>query len=1544
MAQTELKIGLEIPRLNDFDSYDAYKDVVELWKVTTDHPKKKLGAYLVTGLPNKSKTFGNNIQEGLFAKHRPTELANDESGIDKVLAYLDSILSKTPLSQSIEAFAKVHFFRRKPGQKISEYIREFDIACNKCKNKNVAIDQTQKTFILLLGASLENHQYEMLKGYMDDCDESEIYEKVKERMMFVLTNSLGEVCGQGKVESQPLDEAFFTEHEEAFAAWQAKKNQYKGKQGQSYPSSNRYNNNHSNGFQNYKGNSSNNNNNNSKYKNDSDQNPKDKMGRVLKCRECGSYKHLQKQCPYYKKRKGDQQAYMMQGETSDRGSVTEGESDEYEDAQDNVQKVLFTNDKAELSRFTAESLNCAALDTCCTSSVSGDKWMQIYLKAIPKHLQKKIKGPFSTGTEFTFGNNQSLKSGKAYTIPIVVAGDIHEITVDIIPSDIPLLLSKSHMKQLGIALDMANDTATANGKPLKVNTTSAGHFIVNLLGENDNDDTILLAECMNIDLTEESIDKVHKLLDKLHKQLGHRPRKVFIDFLKSADQFNDSFLPIIDKIIDGCEGCLLRKRSPDRPAVALNPANDFNDIVAMDLKIFHGKYILYMVDCFTRYTLGTVIPSKEPQVVIKAIIRLWIRIFGKPKQFWFDNGGEFSNTMMMEVCSKLDIKIHTTGSSSPWQNGYGEKHHYVVDTILEQNLRDYPELGLETSLAWACYAKNILSNIYGFSPYELVFGRKPHMIDILEAPPTAQEVRTHCQVFEENMNAMIAAKAAFIKAQNCEKLKLALRSKIRTVDHIYHPGDYVYYRREKDDRWLGPGKVMWQDNKVIMVRHGGYCTRVSANRLLPVKEELRRKIEAGEIAGADIEREALNPNDDSNNQAVTNDTARITRQNNIVQNVEVDNDVPVDNDTTENQQNPTAEHSAADNNADQDTLNQADDHEIFHEAQNESTTSNDQQPQTLRKEASKTKAAKAKNQANTLVFKTQEKVLLKINDEWKPALIMNRAGKATCKASNTWYNVELDSGEKFSTDMAQQEFKRINEEHQIMLTISQELLAVLVPQDRHKSDECMQAKYNELEKLKEFNTYKVVEDKGQERITTTWVLTEKGTETRARLTARGFQETEDIPKDSPTLHKSSLRLVLTLATALGWMIQTTDIRSAFLQGNDLDRIVYVKPPKEANMNGFLWLLNKCLYGLKDASKQWYGKVESRLLKLGFKKSVDDYGLFYLVKDGVLQGIIGLHVDDFIHAGTDFFNKVIMPKVLSIFKVGKSEQSIFMYTGFQLNQERNAITLDQKAYVERVKIPTIEAKRLTELDSELTEEELTTLRQMVGSLNWTVRSTRPDLAFELINLSTKFKGGKVADLKAAKKTLLRLKDEACVKLPSIKLETAELFLYTDASHGNLNEAKDSTGAYIIFLVDPATGKAAALDWKSNKIKRVVNSTLGAEALSLYNGLDAAIATRKLLQDMTGGKYEFKLRAIIDNKDTYDAIHSSTNVGERRLRREIAAIQQCLKDGEVNSIIWVKGEHQLSDVLTKKGADGNKLLTVLQTGFISSESLQVIRRSY
>ena len=90
---------------------------------------------------------------------------------------------------------------------------------------------------------------------------------------------------------------------------------------------------------------------------------------------------------------------------------------------------------------------------------------------------------------------------------------------------------------------------------------------------------------------------------------------------------------LLDDIIDGCEGCILRKRSPDRPAVAMPMANDFNDVVSMDLKINHkhNTIILYIVDLFSRYTAAHVIPDKKPESVIKPFLQSWILTrFGPP--------------------------------------------------------------------------------------------------------------------------------------------------------------------------------------------------------------------------------------------------------------------------------------------------------------------------------------------------------------------------------------------------------------------------------------------------------------------------------------------------------------------------------------------------------------------------------------------------------------------------------------------------------------------------------------------------------------------------------------------------------------------------------------------------------------------------------------------------------------------------------------------------------------------------------------------------
>ena len=65
---------------------------------------------------------------------------------------------------------------------------------------------------------------------------------------------------------------------------------------------------------------------------------------------------------------------------------------------------------------------------------------------------------------------------------------------------------------------------------------------------------------------------------------------------------------------------------------------------------------------------------------------------------------------------------------------------------------------------------------------------------------------------------------------------------------------------------------------------------------------------------------------------------------------------------------------------------------------------------------------------------------------------------------------------------------------------------------------------------------------------------------------------------------------------------------------------------------------------------------------------------------------------------------------------------------------------------------------------------------------------------------------------------------------------------------------------------------------------------------------------------------------DNKSGYDAINSTTAVEEKRLRVDIAAIRECVRNKEI-SVQWVPKEDQLADVLTKQGADSTKLVKVL-----------------
>lgn len=71
---------------------------------------------------------------------------------------------------------------------------------------------------------------------------------------------------------------------------------------------------------------------------------------------------------------------------------------------------------------------------------------------------------------------------------------------------------------------------------------------------------------------------------------------------------------------------------------------------------------------------------------------------------------------------------------------------------------------------------------------------------------------------------------------------------------------------------------------------------------------------------------------------------------------------------------------------------------------------------------------------------------------------------------------------------------------------------------------------------------------------------------------------EELQKDSASCASESLKMIMAVICQNKWQLNSMDIKAAFLQGEELTRNVFIKPPQEAQRQGHLWKLKKmCLW-------------------------------------------------------------------------------------------------------------------------------------------------------------------------------------------------------------------------------------------------------------------------------------------------------------------------------------------------------------------------------
>lgn len=309
----------------------------------------------------------------------------------------------------------------------------------------------------------------------------------------------------------------------------------------------------------------------------------------------------------------------------------------------------------------------------------------------------------------------------------------------------------------------------------------------------------------------------------------------------------------VERFVKSCHACNTRKtpKSLASPLGKVEVAKFPLDMVSLDLVEFPtshrgNRYLLTMIDNFTRYAEAVPMRSQTAEETARAVVREIILRHGAPRYLLTDRGTNFVSQLFKTMCRVLRIKKLQTTAYHPQSNGLVERmHRTLVDSLAHYVSRDGRNWDEWIPFALMAYRTTVHSST-GFSPHYLFYGRElelpfdcPYILE--EESPGAEE---YARTLREKLSKAHAyAKETELRARERwtrehDRGKQRREYEVGQKVYLLEPAVPLHHAKKFHRPWTGPHviheKISPTTYELTLASGGRYVVHI--DRLKPALE------------------------------------------------------------------------------------------------------------------------------------------------------------------------------------------------------------------------------------------------------------------------------------------------------------------------------------------------------------------------------------------------------------------------------------------------------------------------------------------------------------------------------------------------------------------------------------------------------------------------------------------------------------------------------------------------------------------------------------